>query len=48
MHGAIGVRDVADRMDAAAGPRRSTSLMWGFGLLLALLGLRAVAAVVLS
>ena len=43
----IGVRDRAVEWARPARPARSTSLMWGFGLVLAVLGLRAVAAVVL-
>ncbi|HJU32952.1 MAG TPA: succinate dehydrogenase [Hyphomicrobiaceae bacterium] len=46
-HGAIGVRAIALEWGGLRG-RRLDALMWAFGLLLALLGLRAVAAVVLS
>ena len=45
-HGAIGVRVVAAEWAAMRG-RHLDVLMWGFGALLAVLGLRAVAAVVL-
>ena len=45
-HGAIGVRAVASEWAKLRG-RRLDILMWGVGLLLAVLGLRAVAAVVL-
>jgi fumarate reductase subunit C len=45
-HAAIGVRSVAAEWTPLAG-RRLDVLMWGSGLLLAVLGLRAVAAVVL-
>ena len=45
-HGAIGVRVVASEWTGLRG-RRLDILMWGFGLVLALLGLRAVVAVVL-
>lgn len=45
-HGAIGVRAIAREWLGLQG-RQLTILMWGFGILLALLGLRAVAAVVL-
>jgi fumarate reductase subunit C len=45
-HGAIGVRTVASEWGGLRG-RGLDGLMWGFGLLLAVLGLRAVAAVVL-
>ena len=46
MHGAIGVRAVASEWTRLRG-RALDILMWGFGILLAALGLRAVAAVVL-
>ena len=45
-HGAIGVRVVASEWLGLRGQQASL-LMWGFGLVLAGLGLRAVAAVVL-
>ena len=45
-HGAIGVRVVASEW-LGLGARQASLLMWGVGLLLAVLGLRAVAAVVL-
>ena len=45
-HGAIGVRTVASEWAGLRG-RGLDALMWGFGLILAALGLRAVAAVVL-
>ena len=45
-HGAIGVRVVASEWTGLRG-RRLDILMWGVGLVLALLGLRAVVAVVL-
>ena len=45
-HGAIGVRAVASEWTWLRG-RGLDALMWGFGLLLAVLGLWAVAAVVL-
>lgn len=45
-HGAIGLRTVADEWTSLSKPRLDL-LMWAFGLILALLGLRAVAAVVL-
>jgi fumarate reductase subunit C len=45
-HGAIGVRVVASEWTRLRG-RRLDFLMWGFGLALAGLGLRAVVAVVL-
>jgi fumarate reductase subunit C len=45
-HGAIGVRAVASEWAGLRG-RGLDALMWGFGGLLAALGLRAVAAVVL-
>ena len=45
-HGAIGVRVVASEW-LGVGARQASLLMWGVGLLLAVLGLRAVAAVVL-
>jgi fumarate reductase subunit C len=46
VHGAIGVRVVAAEWGRLRG-RQLDILMWGFGLLLAALGLRAVASVVL-
>jgi fumarate reductase subunit C len=46
MHGAIGVRVVASEWTGLRGHRLDI-LMWGVGLLLAALGLRAVVAVVL-
>jgi fumarate reductase subunit C len=45
-HGAIGLRVVAGEWTLLHG-RRLDVLMWGFGLILCALGLRAVAAVVL-
>jgi fumarate reductase subunit C len=45
-HGAIGVRVIAGEWGGLRG-RQLDILMWGFGALLAVLGLRAVAAVVL-
>jgi succinate dehydrogenase subunit C len=45
-HGAIGVRSVASEWTGLRGGGLD-ALMWGFGLILAALGLRAVAAVVL-
>jgi fumarate reductase subunit C len=45
-HGAIGVRVVAAEWAGLRG-RQLDGLMWGFGALLAMLGLRAVAAVVM-
>ncbi len=45
-HGAIGVRAVASEWTRLRG-HGLDALMWGFGLMLAALGLRAVAAVVL-
>ena len=45
-HGAIGVRVVASEWTGLRGHRLDI-LMWGFGLVLAALGLRAVVAVVL-
>ena len=50
VHGAIGVRSVASEWMPRSfrrNPRALDALMWIFGLLLAGLGLRAVAAVVL-
>ena len=50
IHGAIGVRSVSSDWAPRAlarNPRALDSLMWAFGLVLASLGLRAVAAVVL-
>jgi fumarate reductase subunit C len=46
VHGAIGVRAVASEWTRLRGYSLD-ALMWGFGLILAALGLRAVAAVVL-
>ena len=46
VHASIGVRTVAMEWTRLKG-RELDGLMWGFGLLLAVLGLRAVAAVVL-
>ncbi len=46
MHGAIGLRVIAAEWAGVKG-RQLDLLMWGFGALLAALGLRAVAAVVL-
>ena len=46
-HGAIGVRVIGAEWARLRG-RSLDILMWGFGVVLALLGLRAVAAVVLS
>jgi fumarate reductase subunit C len=45
-HGSIGLRVIAAEWAGLRG-RRLDILMWGFGALLAVLGLRAVAAVVL-
>ena len=45
-HGAIGVRTVAGEWAGVRGGKLDI-LMWGFGIILAALGLRAVAAVVL-
>src|SRR5882757_9841472 len=45
-HGSIGVRTIAVEWGGFKG-RAPDILMWGFGLVLAALGLRAVAAVVL-
>jgi fumarate reductase subunit C len=45
-HGAIGVRTIAVEWGRLKG-RAPDLVMWGFGLVLAVLGLRAVAAVVL-
>jgi fumarate reductase subunit C len=45
-HGAIGLRTVASEWTRLRG-RQLDVLMWAFGLMLAALGLRAVAAVVL-
>jgi fumarate reductase subunit C len=45
-HGAIGVRSLAGEWAGVRGGKLDL-LMWGFGLMLAVLGLRAVAAVVL-
>ena len=46
MHAAIGVRTVAAEWLSLAKPAQNR-LMWGFGLLLLVLGLRAVAAVIM-
>ena len=46
VHGAIGVRSIASEWAGMRG-RAAQLLMWGVGLVLAVLGLRAVAAVVL-
>ena len=46
MHGAIGLRAVASEWSPLKG-RQLDALMWRFGIVLAALGLRAVAAVVL-
>jgi fumarate reductase subunit C len=46
-HGAIGLRVIAGEWTRLRG-RPLDGLMWGFGLLLTALGLRAVAAVVLA
>ena len=46
VHGAIGVRAVASEWTRLRG-HGLDALMWGFGLILTALGLRAVAAVVL-
>lgn len=46
IHGAIGVRSVANEWTQLEG-RALDGLMWAFGVALAALGLRAVAAVVL-
>jgi len=45
-HGAIGVRTIASEWAGVRGGRLNL-LMWGFGLTLAALGLRAMAAVLL-
>jgi len=45
-HGAIGVRTIASEWAGLRGGKLDL-LMWGFGLTLATLGLRAVAAVLL-
>jgi len=45
-HGAIGVRAVASEWTPLRGAQLDV-LMWGFGIVLAALGLRAIAAVVL-
>jgi fumarate reductase subunit C len=45
-HGAIGVRAIASEWTGLRGPHLDV-VMWGFGIVLAGLGLRAVAAVVL-
>ncbi|HEY7083900.1 MAG TPA: succinate dehydrogenase [Hyphomicrobiaceae bacterium] len=45
-HGAIGVRTIAGEWAGVRGGKLDL-LMWGFGLTLAVLGLRAVAAVLL-
>jgi fumarate reductase subunit C len=47
VHGAIGVRAVASEWTPLKDRRALDLVMWGAGLLLAALGLRAVAAVVL-
>jgi len=46
VHGAIGVRAVASEWTSLRGLRLD-ALAWGFGLVLVVLGLRAVAAIVL-
>jgi fumarate reductase subunit C len=46
-HAAIGVRTIASEWTPLKGNGALDGLMWGFGLMLAILGLRAVAAVVL-
>lgn len=46
VHGAIGVRSVAGEWTRMKGGALN-ALMWGFGMILMVLGLRAVAAVVL-
>jgi fumarate reductase subunit C len=46
VHAAIGVRTVAAEWLSLAKPAQNR-LMWGFGLLLLVLGLRAVAAVIM-
>jgi fumarate reductase subunit C len=47
IHGAIGVRAMASEWTPLEDNRALDALMWGFGIMLAALGLRAVAAVVL-
>ena len=47
VHGAIGVRAIASEWTPLEGKGALDALMWGFGLVLAALGLRAVMAVVL-
>ena len=47
VHGAIGVRAIASEWTPLKGKSALDALMWGFGIALAVLGLRAVAAVVL-
>jgi fumarate reductase subunit C len=47
VHGAIGVRAIASEWTPLKSKGAPDTLMWGFGIVLAALGLRAVAAVVL-
>ena len=47
VHGAIGVRAIVSEWTALKDKRALDLIMWGFGLVLAALGLRAVVAVVL-
>jgi fumarate reductase subunit C len=47
VHGAIGVRAIISEWTPLKDKRALNLLMWGFGLVLAALGLRAVSAVVL-
>jgi hypothetical protein len=47
VHGAIGFRAIASEWTPLKGKGALDALMWSFGIVLALLGLRAVAAVVL-
>jgi fumarate reductase subunit C len=47
VHGAIGVRAIISEWTPLKDKRALDVVMWGFGLVLAALGLRAVAAVVL-
>ena len=47
VHGGIGIRAIASEWTPLKGPRALDAVMWAFGLTLAALGLRAVAAVVL-
>jgi fumarate reductase subunit C len=47
VHGAIGVRAIVSEWTPLKDKRALDLVMWGFGIVLAALGLRAVAAVVL-